>query len=206
VNEDVTRNQTGDRIRPVPNCDFYAAEQDILDVLRCVFELGDFRAFESYSNPGEDLVEFKNADEIARHFPLGRCQGTSQSALLQLYPVSAGGTLQRRRIDLKTRSPGAGAAFRFSLDGWGLIQLQLGGVSDGGLFVSHTNHNSEARALKWEDTYGDLGPAREWNWTEVIRASRRLNSKIRKLAVRKIGSRPVLPAADALLRSGVTPR
>lgn len=188
---------------PVPNCDFYAAGQDLLDVLSVVFALGDCLVFEAYSPPGEDLREFKTVEEIRHRYALGLCEGRGPSVLLQLYAPSAAGAISRRRIDLKPQGGVTEARFRYTMEGWGLIQLQLGGVFDGGLVASHTNHNSKARAVNWENTCPEMGPASAWNWAEVFRVSRRINTQIRtKLSVGKIGSRSVLPQAEALLRAG----
>lgn len=101
-----------------------------------------------------------------------------------------------RRYEL---NPGAlgDATFRFACEGWGLIQLFLRTPRDGQLPVSHTNHNSAARARAWAPTYPELGDPDLWDWRQVARASRRLNRHIQGLAVAKDGSRPVLPAAYA---------
>jgi hypothetical protein len=89
------------------------------------------------------------------------------------------------------------------LSGWGLIQLQFAGVRKGKLDASWMNHNSESRALAWESTIPQLGPAASWDFKEVARISRRLNRHvITKLAVRKEGRRVVLRGAQALIEAG----
>lgn len=120
---------------------------------------------------------------------------------LMIHAERAGGAIVERRITYK---PGAvkGATHRFDAGGWGLIQLYFGTMRKGRLTPSHTNHNTESRALAWSDTEHDLGPVSAWDFAEVTRASARLNRFIRKIAPRKLGSRPVLRAAAAALDSG----
>ena len=79
--------------------------------------------------------------------------------------------------------------------------MYLGGVCEetGDVIHSHTNHNSEKRAVKWQKTYPEMGKAEEWNWQEVNKVSRQLNSHIRKRAVSKIGTRPVLENANNII-------
>src|SRR5206468_9629742 len=100
-----------------------------------------------------------------------------------------------RRVDLL---PGvlADATFRYCYEGWGLIQLYYGGpVGTQELRWSHTNHNTQKRTSAWAATTRRLGDPSEWNWAAVTSASGRLNRAVRRMAVSKIGSHPVLPHA-----------
>src|SRR2546426_11648858 len=133
---------------------------------------------------------------VAARHALGICAGTAPSVLLSLWPVRASSSaVHQRRIAL-VPAKCQGATFRWTIEGWGLITMQLGGSSLVGLVASHTNHNSAERARKWEQTLNrTLGSVSAWDWPEVSRVSRRLNRQIRKLAVSKVGSRVVLPDA-----------
>ncbi|WP_394618683.1 hypothetical protein JNUCC0626_06150 [Lentzea sp. JNUCC 0626] len=174
----------------MPNLDFFAAGDDWTAVLDTVFGLGVFRVFESDSEPGTEIQEFRSVAEVPAD---QRC------AYLSLFVDGAGPEPLRNRIDF---APGVSpeAPFRYTLEGWGLIQLDRGlvdGVRE--LGWSHTNHNSEKRASAWAATYPRLGDPAEWDWAAVTSASGRLNRAIRRLAVDKIGSRPVLPHAQRLI-------
>jgi hypothetical protein len=186
----------------LPNLDFYAIDRDLDDVLEFVFSASACRVFESYSPCGAELAEFHSVEEVRARYPLGECRGHTASAHLMLWPIEASEAVTAHRISLSP--PREGATFRYRISGWGLIQLYLGGRSADGIVVSHTNHNSESRARAWESTSGDeLGPASAWDWKEVTRVSRQLNNHIRRrLAVDKIGSRPVLARAAAALTAG----
>jgi hypothetical protein len=187
----------------MPNCDFYAADTDFSEVLEFVFTRCECQVFESYSPFDTQLVEFGSASEVMLRYPVGKCGGTAPSVLLSLVPPSGRGLVATRRIDLK---PGSvpGASFRHTLDGWGMISLQLGGVGPKGLVHSHTNHNSEARARAWAHTHPELPPVEKWDWAEVAAISSRLNAHIRKrLAVSKLESRVVLREASKHLNSGM---
>jgi len=187
----------------MPNCDFYALREDLQLVLDFVFERSDCRVFEHYSLFDSSLAEFRSTDEIEARYPLGVCSGTAPSVLLQLLPESAG-ELVVERASLNPEKCN-GATFRHIASGWGLIQLQLGGASPRGIVASHTNHNSEKRALAWEPTYADvLGPVSAWHWGSVESSSRRINAHIRKVASGRVGSRPLLPAAASAIAAGTS--
>lgn len=172
----------------MPNLEFYALGDDWPAVLETVFDLGLFRVFESDSEPDGELREFHAPEEV----PQGR-QGRS----LALFAIGAGPGPLAKRIDFL---PGVhpDATFRYCCEGWGLIQLYHG-AADGTrtLRLSWTNHNTEKRAVAWSATLPRLGDPAEWKWAAVTSASGRLNRAIRRMAVSKIGSHPVLPhAAD----------
>ncbi|RLQ08748.1 hypothetical protein EAD96_04445 [Micromonospora sp. BL1] len=180
----------------MPNLDFYAAEDDWSAVLEALFDLGLFRVFESDSEPDCELREFSAAAEVAAA-PRGRH--------LALFVVGCGPAPIARRIDRLPGLPG-GPTFRYCCEGWGLVQLYYGGpVGAQEVRWSHSNHNSEKRASAWATAVPRLGDPAAWNWAAVTSASGRLNRVIRRMAVSKIGSRPVLPhaaqfIADAGLR------
>jgi hypothetical protein len=180
----------------VPNCDFYAAGDDFRRILDFVFAQPGWTLVELASIPDQPLRRFQSSDSLIAAFDLEQ-----SDALMQLYtPDLAGGIIERPIVF----RPGAvgDAKGRTDSAGWGLIQLFLSGGRDGNIRPSHTNHNSEARARVWEQTYRDLGPVRAWNWTEVLRTSRRLNRHIRRIAVGKSGSRVILPEAAARVAGG----
>jgi SMI1 / KNR4 family (SUKH-1) len=178
---------------PVPNLDFYAIGADHATVLDVVFGMRTLRVFEEYSAPEEDMREFTAPDEV----PAAGVQ-----RFLVLYVVGSGPEPVARRIDLRPGNILGGAAFRYRCEGWGLIQLALGSLVDGGgeLRRSHTNHNTEKRARNWAQAAApDAGDPGQWDWTGITRASSKLNRLIRGMAVRKIGPWPVLPEAARLI-------
>ncbi|MEA2612820.1 MAG: hypothetical protein QOI52_779 [Chloroflexota bacterium] len=181
----------------MPNCDFYAAGADFHGILEFVFLQPAWTLVELASIPDHPLVGFDSPEDLMDAYDLGR-----SDVRLQLYAATMGGGIIERHIAL---NPGAvgDAKGRTDSEGWGLIQLYLSGERDGQIGLSHTNHNSEARARSWEETVRDrLGPVSAWNWTEVARISRRLNHHLRRTAVGRSGSRIILPHAAARVADG----
>jgi hypothetical protein len=189
----------------MPNLDFYAVGTDFDAVLKYVFECSGCRVFESYSPYGEEIAEFKSINDISGRYPIGTCDGTVCSVMLQLVPPGASKQYKIQRISLNPAVCN-GKSFRYSIEGWGLIQLYLGGYSPAGIIKSHTNHFTAKGAKKWESTRDHLGPIESWPWKETTSISSALNKYIRsKLSKYKIASRPVLPAAAEAFMSGEDP-
>jgi hypothetical protein len=121
---------------------------------------------------------------------------------LQIHAKDGGGRVDLKRIHLlNAASPDV--AFRYTTQGWGLIQLFLEAPRKGLLSPSHTNHNSERRATAWREAIDDMGEPDEWDWKAVTAFFRRLNNFIRKNSVAKEGSRVVLPAAQRAKSQGI---
>ena len=183
----------------MPNCDFYAVGGDFRDVLEFVFLQQGWTLVELASLPDHPLRRFDTADAVLEAYDL-----TTSSAFLQLYTPALGGGIVERPIAFRPGAMGD-AKGRIDSAGWGLIQLYLEGERHGRVGLSHTNHNSEARARSWENVYGhELGPVGAWDWGEVIRTSRRLNHHIRRIAASKEGSRLILPEAWARVAGGAS--
>jgi hypothetical protein len=181
----------------MPSCDFYALPDDVAEVVDFITSQPGWVLLESNSRPDQPLRHFGIAAAFLDAFDL-----TTEDAYLSLYSPSFGGALVEEHMDF---SPGAvpGARGRTTARGWGLIQVYLLCPRNGQIRPSHTGHNSEARARRWESVYESLGPASAWNWHEVDRASRRLNQFIRGRATSRAGSRVILPRAAAAVASGI---
>ncbi len=119
-----------------------------------------------------------------------------ESILLQILPMNAGPvTVEHIALDPAKCN---GATFRYSPNGWGLVQLHLEAERGDKMRASNSNHNSEKRALAWASTYPDMPGPSAWDWVHVVSFSNRLNRVIRKLGVEKAGSRTILPKAAEL--------
>jgi hypothetical protein len=161
---------------------FYAVDEDWSAIVEAVFGLGLFRVFEANSAPDCELREFHAPEEAV-------------SRRLMLFVIGEGPEPLARRIEFLPGLAGD-ATFRHTCEGWGLIQLDFGGpFGPDELRWSHTNHNTQKRAAAWAEVITRLGDPAAWNWPAVTSASGKLNRVIRRMAVGKIGSHPVLPRA-----------
>jgi hypothetical protein len=172
--------------------DFYAIEQDISDVLEFVLNETDCNIFESYSEHNKELREFKSISEVIEAY-------NSKSVgifLLQLWSPSVSSKIVIKKIVLDPQKCN-GATHRFSIAGWGSMQLYFGRIQNDEIEYSHFGHNSEKRARNWESTYLDeLGSVDEWDWQLLKKLSGKIQYHIRKrLAVSKVSSRPILDCA-----------
>ncbi len=148
----------------MPNLDFYATGSDFDPLLEYLFEQSGCRVFESYSGYDTYLREFKTPDALKQAFDIGNCKKAGHAACLMLVPPGAQKLFKIEKILLL---PTTGHSYRYRVAGWGLIQLYLGGIGANGLLPSHTNHNSEKRAQKWEGAYPKLGRVLQWDWNQV---------------------------------------
>ena len=176
--------------------DFFAIKTDKINLLDFIFKDTDLKVFDLASAFGQNISEYKSTDEIVSKFDLEK--GGQSSQTFQLWTPRFGGEVLFRKVELNPKYCN-GHTFRYSTDGWGLIQLYFGGQKDNVLFTSHIGHFNEKSALKLENTNNANGTVDKWNWNEIELTSRKLKYQIHnKLAVRKIGSFGVLKGADNL--------
>lgn len=178
----------------MPNCDFYATEQDHLEILEWLFADNKVEIYEAYSKFEEPLNSFSTPDGVVASSEYGL-------ANLALYLLGSGPRPIPTKIQLDPKAC-SGATYRFSLEGWGLIQLHLCSPINNELRNSHTNHNSEKRAAAWAQTIPELGTSTVWDFKSISSYSSRLNRRIKSMGIGAVGSRSILPGAADFLRHG----
>ena len=182
------------------NYTFFADKDDKLKVLEFIFKETDLHIYDLGSPYGQEISEYKSVDEISSKFDL--VSGDEFAITFQLWSPAHKGKPIFRKIDLDPKRCN-GHTFRYSTDGWGLIQLYFGGLKGNEISHSHIGHYSEKGALKWQDTNSFNGPVNAWDWTAIQSTSGKLKYHIHnKLAVKKIGSSGILPGAYRLEQQG----
>jgi hypothetical protein len=181
--------------------DFYADPTDKLSVLDFIFNKTDLQVFDLASPKGQQICQYKSSEQIATKFDLSK--GGKFAVTFQLWtPRHKGGPIFRK-IDLDPKHCN-GHTFRYSTDGWGMIQLYFGGLKDDILSLSHIGHFNQKSAAKWEEINAFNGSVNNWDWKEVQATSRKLKQYIHnKLAVERLGSIDVLLGASKLQEQGI---
>jgi len=182
--------------------DFYADEPDKIKVLDFIFQETDLQVFDLAAPPGQMVREYSTTAEIISNFDLRN--GNKFAVTFQLYTQRLKGDIVFRKIELDPKRCN-GQTFRYSTDGWGLIQLYFGGLVSNELKISHIGHQSEKRATAWVRSANEVEDVKKWDWREVEKVARGLKYHVHnKMARRKIGSVDVLAGADELGKLGIS--
>jgi hypothetical protein len=187
----------------MPNCDFYGTPEDHEHVLNWLFADAACHVYELASEFEEPLKRFESAADVMRQFERHYPNAEPWQVHLNLYVLGAGPPFEPRRTALDPSACG-GATFRYTTEGWGLVQLYLSAPRADRLENSHTNHNSKARAARWEPIHGIDSGSAAWDFVRITSFSSRLNRQIKKRGVAKIASRVVLAGALEAWESGVS--
>lgn len=190
----------------MPNCNFYATPNDHAGLLTWLFAEGTCDVYQSYSDVEQPVKQFFSTDEVLNEFERRHPPNGAQTrcVLLQLYVRDAGPPVSFHRIALNPETCN-GATFRYRVEGWGLVQLYLESVWHGQLQNSHTNHFSQKAAAAWGPVVREASSEPSiWDFKRITSFSSRFNREIRKRAIGKIGSCPVLPGALASWEAGVS--
>jgi hypothetical protein len=183
------------------NYDFFANKQDKISVLEFIFNATELQVFDLGSPYGKEINQYKSTDEIISQFDLEK--GRQFAVSLNLWAPGFGGKVIFKRVELNPKYCN-GHTYRYSTEGWGLIQLHLGGLEGNTLYHSHIGHFNEKGALKWEDINDEKGKVDLWDWKAIEQTSRKIKYQIHnKMFVRKMGSYGILQGAENLSNSGV---
>jgi hypothetical protein len=187
-------------IKSTMTYNFFADKTDKLNILDFIFKETDLLVYDLSSQYGQEICIYKTVEEISSKFDLEIDEfGTT----FQLWTPRHKGKPIFRKVDLDPQRCN-GHTFRYSTDGWGLIQLYFKGLKNNALPPSHIGHFSEKGALSRQETHSSNGLVSDWDWTEIQATSRILKHHIHdKLATRKIGSLGILPGADRLEQAGM---
>jgi len=179
------------------NYDFFADGNDVVNILNFVFSETDLILYQLGSDYGEDIKCFQTTEDVLKVYNFPKIPN---STYFQLWTPRFKGDLVIRKVELDPKYC-QGHTFRFSTEGWGLIQLYFGGLRGDRLEHSHLGHQSIKRATNWEDNYKDLGSASKWDWKEVESTARKLKYQIHnRMAVKKINSFGILKGADTYVK------
>lgn len=182
------------------NYNFLATTADKIQALEFIFENTDLQVFDSYSKYSQKICQYKSPHEIESKFDLEN--GGQYATTLQLWSPRFGEKVSFRKINLNPEDC-EGHTFRYATDGWGLIQLHLGGYGKDCLYHSNICHFNKRGALGRADNNKTLFEVKSWNCKEIVSTSGQLKRQIHKLTVGKFDGIDVLPGADALSKTGV---
>ncbi|HEY3320337.1 MAG TPA: hypothetical protein VGP72_07720 [Planctomycetota bacterium] len=147
-------------------------------LLAYVFETGDPQVYEAYSEYGQKLKRFDTVLALNAH--LGEKIKKGRGSDYGIYYPDMKGTIQEARIALDPKKCG-GHTFWYSLDGWGVIQLQCDVVT-GRRVECRIAVNTRKRAKTWSRTYPEMGRPALWNWSAVESHAGQLIRRLKNLA------------------------
>ncbi len=186
----------------MPNCDWYGSLEDHKSILDFIFQENECEVYELASEYEKPLKRFFSTAEVLNEFKRPYPKGNKRkNVYLQLYVLGSGPKFKPKKTKL---NPSAcdGATFRYNAAGWGLVQLYISVLANFCLEDPHTNHNIKKRAETGAARHKELGKPSLWDFVLIQKFSSKLNRRIRKGYVAKLGSKVVLEGAFQLWESG----
>lgn len=175
------------------NLDFFSVKEDQVNLLNYIFANTHFSVFESSSDFDKNLRHFKTTEELMENCKLGLDNfGYGTSVTLQLWQKNIDKESFIKKIDLNKST---GHSFRYSLQGFGLIQLYFGGIYKNMITSSHFGSFEEKGALK-HGFNGNL------DWMLLKKEFNIIANYIKRDSKIKAGSMIVMKKAHALGKSG----
>lgn len=142
---------------------------------------GNPTVFEAYSDFERDIGYFPTKKSLTDFISKELTSSNKHKSVycLMQYP-EWGGVVRKRKILLDPKRCD-GATYRYTMEGWGLIQFQMN-LTDPELVSCRFAVNSEKRANNWASVAPELGAPSLWNWSLIEKNIRRLIRVLRKNA------------------------
>jgi len=134
---------------------------------------------ESYSEFEKDIIYFAEFKVLENYIVNQLSAGRKFIGIAIFYPETEG-LIQKRKIKLNPKKCD-GATYRYAVEGWGIIHLQLTN-KDAQTISCRLAVNTEKRATAWADTSTEIKSPALWKWQLVEKHARRLIRELKKCA------------------------
>ena len=141
------------------------------EIICAIFDQGDVVVKQAYSDFDCPTRQFGDVEALIQDLSYQPGQKVASFSYVIYYPEAKGHT-HEKRINLKPESC-MGHTFRFTQEGWGLIQLQCN-FRDYPKIECRIAVNSRVRAGNWFGTYPDYENPDMWDWEVVKKKAGRL--------------------------------
>ena len=152
--------------------------EKVSSLLSCIFQEPAI-AYQNYSDFDSNLHKYNSAEQLLEAINHA-IDIKSHSANFVIYYPQSNGFIYEEKISLNPAKCN-GSTFRYVLNGWGLIALQLDlrNLTSVNITVSV---NSQKRAEAWWATCLDFKDPALWDWKFVERQARRTIRVLSKLS------------------------
>jgi hypothetical protein len=155
------------------------SRKGLAELAKFLFDSGEPVVSQAYSDYGRPLRRFRTASELIADFELEVANGQQFLNYVLHYPDTKG-YVAKRKITLNAKSCD-GHTWRYTVEGWGLIQLQAD-LKRAPAIECRVAVNSQKRAEAWVDTYPDFRDPGLWDWRAVQRHAGRIIRRMKKIA------------------------
>lgn len=145
-------------------------QTNVCSILNAVYE-NEAIVCEAYSEFDKDIISFPKLDNLEKYIETELSNGNKSMQVVIYYPETKG-FIQKRKINLKPEKCD-GATLRYTMEGWGLIQLQINYIEPQAVRC-RIAVNTEKRAAAWSETIPELKSPALWDWKLVEKHARRL--------------------------------
>ena len=155
------------------------SRESFTELAEFLFESGAPVVFHAYSDYDQPLRSFRTRSELIADIEAALEKG-QKSLLLALHYPDTKGHVAQRKITLDPKKCD-GHTWRYSVEGWGLIQFQ-GDLRHAPLIECRIAVNTQKRAEAWAGTYPELRDPYLWDWGLVQRHAGRIIRRMKKIA------------------------
>jgi hypothetical protein len=134
--------------------------------------------YESDSEMEKEIIRIKSMSEFENYFDNGITNGKKHFGF-GIYNPDSKGKFFKTKIELNPKYCN-GKTFRYKLDGWAIIFIQLDFRQGENEIECRVSVNSKKRAEGWKSTYPEFGNPELWEWKNIESRARKIINRLKK--------------------------
>lgn len=149
----------------------------LFNLIEFIFSDEKVELYESYSKMEEELIQISDFNQFETYLYKGIEEGQKKYSLA-IYYLECKGLTRKSKIELNPKYCD-GKTFRYRIDGWGLIFMNLNFKNEDKEIECNISVNSKTRAKNWESINPEFGNPELWDWKFVESKTRKIINKLK---------------------------
>ncbi|WP_010519152.1 hypothetical protein [Croceivirga radicis] len=170
-------------------------KNQLFELIEYILSDSKIQFYESYSEMEKEIILINNLSDFRDYFDLGIANGKVHFGF-GIYNPESKGKFFTSKIKLNPKYCN-GKTFRYRIDGWAIIFIQLDLKNGENQIECNVSVNSKKRAENWKSTNPEFGNPELWEWKHVESRARKIINRLKKLQTTK-------PLSNSALRDATT--
>ena len=159
-------------------------KNQLLELIEYILSDSTTELYESYSEMENEIVRINTLSEFKEYLDFGIYNGKEHFGF-GIYNPEHKGKFFISKLTLNPKYCN-GKTFRYRIDGWAIIFIQLDLKNGENQIECNISVNSKKRAENWKSTNPEFGNPELWEWKSVESNARKIINRLKKSTHNKI--------------------
>ncbi|WP_177764444.1 hypothetical protein [Flavobacterium sp. I3-2] len=147
----------------------------VIEIIEFILSDSNNELYESYSEMGKEIIKFKDLNHFENYLS-NAITNNLRKLSIGIYNSKSKGKFFISKIELNPKFC-KGNTFRYRIDGWAIIFINL--ILNSNKIEFRVSVNTKKRAEKWFEIKSEFGNPELWEWKNVEIITRKIIHKIK---------------------------